>query len=204
MPQTSKLMDLRFDPIPFLLSPRQPAWMHIHKYFFHQLLEMGYDVEDEAVRRATENLLNYQLPEGGYMHPTGKRVNTPESRLGWAPCMTGYVTKALLDLGLAHHPSVAKALEVMRTRQNFAGGWICRESPCVDECNCIISGTPWVLACLVQARMISREDSISQKAITLFSKFKREIVRHGYQHDRCFRVGQERESRNTAGNTEVG
>ncbi len=178
----------RFDPIPYLLSPRQPAWVkyqtlvrllgrspddsevikwrdrrdasklvqrirskqnpqgwfpcmpwaHIHEYYFHRLLEMGYDLSDESVRTAAEQLLEYQLPDGGYMHPAGPRFNTPDPGVGWAPCMTGYVVKALLDIGLRDHPNVVKALEVMRAHQLFDGGWNCRDSPCVDECNCII------------------------------------------------------------------
>jgi hypothetical protein len=231
---------LRFDPIPYLLSPRQPAWvrcqthmrllkasaedpevikwrdrrdssslvlrirakqnrdgwfpcmpwMHIHEYYFHRLLEMGYDLTDEAVGRAAKQLLDYQLPDGGYMHPAGPRLNAPDPRVGWAACMTGYVVKALLDLGLGDHPNVLKALEVMKARQLVDGGWSCRDRPCVDECNCIISGTPWVFACLVQAGMIHSDDQIAQKAIDLFARFKGEIVRHGYQSDRCFRCDE--------------
>ena len=99
---------LRFDPIPYLLAPRQPAWvkyqtharllescpdepevvkwqerrdssslvlrirskqdrdgwfpcmpwMHVHKYYFHRLLEMGYDLTDEAVGLAAKQLLD--------------------------------------------------------------------------------------------------------------------------------------------------
>lgn len=165
-------------------------WGHIHEYYFHRLLEMGYDLTDESVRRATEQLLEYQLSDGGYMHPAGPRLNTPDPRVGWAPCMTGYVVKALLDLGLIDHPNVVKALQVMKGRQLFDGGWNCRDSPCVDECNCIISGTPWVLACLVQARVIRRENCVAQKAIALFSRFKEQILRHGYQSDRCFRCDE--------------
>lgn len=165
-------------------------WMHVHEYYFHRLLEMGYGLEDETVRRATNNLLKYQLPEGGYMHPTGRKVNIPDPREGWAPCMTGYVTKALIDVGLAEHPSVVKALQIMKNRQNYDGGWICREGPCVDECNCIISGTPWVFACLALARMISIKDHMGQKAIALFSRYKLKIMRHGYKDDRCFRCDE--------------
>lgn len=231
---------LRFDPVPYLLSPRQPAWvkyqahnrlikasaedpevikwrqrrddsslvrrirskqdrdgwfpcmpwMHIHKYYFHRLLEMGYDLVDEAVGRAAKQLLDYQLPDGGYMHPAGPRLNTPDPSVGWAPCMTGYVIKALLDLGLGEHPKVQKALEVMKTHQLIDGGWNCRNSPCVDECNCIISGTPWVFACLVQAGMIHSEDQIARNAIDLFTRFKGKIVRHGYHDDGCFRCDE--------------
>jgi len=165
-------------------------WMHVHEYYFHRLLEMGYGFEDETVRCATNNLLEYQLPEGGYMHPTGRKVNIPDPVVGWAPCMTGYVTKALMDLGLGEHPSVVKSLQIMRDRQTYDGGWICREGHCVDECNCIISGTPWVLACLSTARMVSAKDPIGQKAIRLFSRYKQKIMKHGYMDDRCFRCDE--------------
>ena len=235
------LSKLRYDPIRFLLSSRQPAWvkyqtlvrllgrsqddcdvcnwrrrrdtsalvanirakqepegwfpcmpwMHIHRYHFHRLVEMGYDIEDDTVRRTAEQLLDYQLPGGGYMHPTGPRVNTPDPRKGWAACMTGYVTKTLMDLGLENRPQVRKALGVMLNGQNFDGGWICQQGgPCVDESNCIISGSPWILACLVQARLISHDSAIAKKAVAMFGRFKKEVIRHGYMHDRCYRCDE--------------
>lgn len=165
-------------------------WMHIHKYYFHRLLEMGYGMEDETVRRTVDKLLNYQLPDGGYMHPTGKRVNIPNPNLGWAPCMTGYIIKALMDLGLEKHPRLVKSLEMMKCRQNFDGGWKCRELPCVNECNCIISGTPWVATCLSQAQMIRNVDNLGKKSIGLFSRYKKEIIKHGYMKDRCYRCDE--------------
>jgi hypothetical protein len=165
-------------------------WMHIHEYYFHRLLEMGYGMEDESVRRTADKLLNYQLPDGGYMHPTGRRVNIPDPNIGWAPCMTGYVIKALINLGLEKHPKLIKSLEMMKYRQTFDGGWNCRESPCVDECNCIICGTPWAAVCLSQAQMISNKDNIGKKAIGLFSRYKKEIIKHGYMNDRCFRCDE--------------
>jgi len=165
-------------------------WMHIHKYYFHRLVQMGYDMEDDTVRRTAEQLLDYQLPGGGYMHPTGPRVNTPDPRKGWAACMTGYVTKALMDLGLADRPQVVKALKVMLNGQNYDGGWTCREGSCVDESNCIISGSPWTLACLVQARLIGDDSPIAKKAVAMFGRFKKEIARHGYMKDTCYRCDE--------------
>jgi hypothetical protein len=124
------------------------------------------------------------------MHPTGRRVNIPDPNIGWAPCMTGYVIKALMDIGLEKHPKLIKSLEMMKYRQTFDGGWNCRESPCVDDCNCIISGTPWVAACLSQAQMISNDDNIVKKTIDLFFRYKKEITKHGYMTDRCFRCDE--------------
>lgn len=62
---------IREKQLPSGAFPCMP-WMHIHKYYFHRLLEMGYGLEDETVKRTTDNLLDYQLPDGGYMHPTGR------------------------------------------------------------------------------------------------------------------------------------
>lgn len=99
--------------------------MHIHKYYFHQMLEMGFGLEDTTVRRAAENLLNYQLPDGAYMHPCGRRVNVPNPKIGWAACVTGYVTHALMGLGFRDDHRVEPALNVMLAKQRDSGGWIC-------------------------------------------------------------------------------
>ncbi len=165
-------------------------WMHIHEYYFHRLIEMGFGIDDETVRLTADNLLNYQLPDGGYMHPTGKKVNIPDPETGWAPCMTGYVIKALMDLGLSRDPRVVKSLEMMKNRQTFDGGWNCRESHCVDECNCIISGTPWTAVCLSKTQKITKNDNTGKKVIGLFSRYKNEIIKHGYKNDRCFRCDE--------------
>ncbi len=60
----------------------------------------------------------------------------------------------------------------------------------MDESNCIISGSPWVFACLVQARLISRDSPIAKKAVAMFGRFKKEIMYHGYMHDRCYRCDE--------------
>ena len=112
------------------------------------------------------------------MHPTGPRVNVPNPKEGWAACVTGYVTKALMDLGLAEHPNVIQSLNVLLNGQNDDGGWICqRGGPCVDESNCIISGSPWVFRCLVQAGLIDIESPITKKAINMFDRYKKKIIR---------------------------
>lgn len=166
-------------------------WMHIHKYYFHQMLEMGYGLEDETVKRSADNLLNYQLPDGGYMHPHGRKVNTPNPEIGWSPCVTGYVTKALMDLGLGGLASVGEALKVMMARQQSNGGWICRHvgrrAP-----YCIISGTPWVFACLAQAGLIHKTSSITRRALRVFAKHKEKMMRHGYhrRQDRYYRCDE--------------
>jgi hypothetical protein len=231
--------ELRHDPIPFLMSAKQPAWvkyqtlirllkrppddpevvrwrkerdasplvkriraqqsrqgcfhsmpwLHVHEYPLHRMLDMGYGLEDKTIRRTVDNLLDYQLPDGGYMHPAGQKVNTPNPGIGWAPCVTGYVTKALMDLGLVSHPKVKASLDVMYSGQRENGGWICRHvgqrAP-----YCILSGTPWVFACLVQARLITRRSGITKRALSVFCDHKEKIVRHGYQMDRCYRCDE--------------
>lgn len=117
-------------------------------------------------------------------------MNTPDPKIGWAPCMTAYVIKALMDLGLEEHPRVVKSLEMMKNRQLFDGGWNCIGSYCVDECNCIISGTPWTAVCLSQAKKISKNDNVGARTIKLFSRYKKEIIKHGYKHDHCFRFDE--------------
>jgi len=230
---------LQYDPIAFLLSARQPAWvkyqtlvrllgrpvddpevvrwrrqrdasaevksiraqqgpegwfpgmpwMHIHKYPLHRLVDMGYDLTDRTVRRTVDNLLRYQLPAGGYMHPCGRTVNVPNPKVGWAACVTGYITKLLMDLGLARHPTLVAALDVMANEQRDSGGWICghvgKRAP-----YCIISGTPWVFACLVQAGRITRRNLTTTRALSVFCHHKEKIIRHGYQADRCYRCDE--------------
>lgn len=239
--KNNRFRNLRFDPLNFLLSARQPAWvkyqtyfrildkeqddpdvicwrkkrdesavvtnirakqdkegwfpclpwMHIHKYYFHRLIEMGYGLEDDSVKKAAENLMDYQLPEGGYMHPTGPRVNMPNPQEGWAACATGYVTKALIDIGLRDHPKVIKTLDVLLNGQKYNGGWVCqRGGPCVDESSCIISGSPWSFSCLVEAHLINMDNPVAQKAIGMFARYKKDIIRHGYKKDRCYRCDE--------------
>lgn len=166
-------------------------WMHIHEYPFLRLLEMGYGLEDETVRRTVRNLLNYQLPGGGYMHPAGRRVNPLRPEWGWAACVTGYTTKALMDLGLTEHPAVRAALDVMLDGQQENGGWICdRNAQRGKFPYCILSGTPWVFACLVQAELISRRSRIATRALAVFCRHQEKIIRHGYQRDRCYRCDE--------------
>jgi len=38
--------------------------------------------------------------------------------------------------------------------------------------------------------MISNDDNIGKKAITLFSRYKKEIIKHGYMDDKCFRCDE--------------
>ena len=165
------------------------SWMHIHKYYFHQLLEMGFGLADATVKRAAENLLNYQLPDGAYMHPCGRRVNVPDPKVGWAACVTGYVTHALMQLGFRDDHRVVAALNVMSTKQRDNGGWICntvgRDAP-----YCIVSGTPWVFRCLAEAGLIDEKSEITQRVLRVLKRHKRKIIRHGYQKDRYYRCDE--------------
>jgi hypothetical protein len=168
--------------------PAMP-WMHIHKYHFHRMLEMGFGLEDATVRRAAENLLSYQLPDGAYMHPCGRRVNVPNPRVGWAACVTGYVTHALMELGFRDDSRVRTALDVMLAKQRDNGGWICNTAG--DSAPyCIVSGTPWVFRCLAEAGLIDRKSRITQRALDVFNRHRLKIVRHGYQADRYYRCDE--------------
>jgi hypothetical protein len=164
-------------------------WMHVHRYYLHQMLEMGFGLEDTTVRRAAENLLDYQLPGGAYMHPTGRRVNVPNPKIGWAACVTGYVTHALTRLGFRDDHRVAAALNVMLKTQRNNGGWICNTGG-RDAPYCILSGTPWVFRCLAEAGLIEPESEITQRALGVFNRHKQKIIRHGYQDDRCYRCDE--------------
>ena len=65
-----------------------------------------------------------------------------------------------------------------------------RGGPCVSESNCIIAGSPWSFACLVQGHLISRDSPIAKLAVSMFARFKTEIITHGYMKDRCFRCDE--------------
>jgi len=164
-------------------------WIHLHHYYFHRMLEMGYGMEDPTVRRSVENLLDYQVPTGGYRHPHGKMIDPSTSRDRWTPCVTGYVTNALMDLGLTNHPSVQRALRVMHQGQKENGGWICdhvgKRAP-----YCIWSGTPWVFACLAHAGLIKKTHAITRRALAVFAKHKDKIIRHGYHRDHYYRCDE--------------
>ncbi len=230
---------LKYDPIPFLMGPHQPAWvkyqtlvkilqrpkddseviylrekrdnsanvvrmrikqnqdgsfpclpwMHIHKYYFHQMLEMGYNLEDFTVSKAAENLLNYQLPNGGYMHPCGRYVNEPDPKVGWAACVTGYVTFALIELGFQNDYRVKSVIEFMYNEQRQNGGWICNTNG-VYSPYCIKSGTPWIFLCLAVSGRINKNSQVAQKTLAIFKKHKNKIIRHGYKRDRFYRCDE--------------
>ena len=164
-------------------------WMHIHKYYFHQLLDMGFGSEDVAIKKGIKNLLNYQLPNGGYMHPCGRYVNVPNQNVGWGACVTDYVTHALMNLGFQNDRRVKIAVDAMLYKQRDNGGWICntngKHSP-----YCIKSGTPWVFRCLAMSGLINRDSRITEKALSIFKKHKRKIIRHGYQKDNFYRCDE--------------
>ena len=41
-------------------------WRHVHRFYFNQLVGMGYGMEDKTVQRGVESLLADRLPGGGY------------------------------------------------------------------------------------------------------------------------------------------
>ncbi|MHC4713225.1 MAG: hypothetical protein ACYTAN_08145 [Planctomycetota bacterium] len=164
-------------------------WLHIHRYYFQRMLEMGYGTEDAVVRRSARQLLDYQLPDGAYMHPHATFANPSQSRAGWAPCVSGYVTKALMDLGFRRDKRVRRSLQVMLERQRDNGGWICRHvgqrAP-----YCILSGTPWVFSCLAHAGLVDKSDRIVRRAVAVFDHHKEKIIRHGYHRDHYYRCDE--------------
>lgn len=164
-------------------------WMHIHKYYFHQMLKMGYGIEDPTVKSGVENLLNYQLPGGGYMHPCGRYVNVPNPEVGWGACVTGYVIYALMNIGFQNEHKVKLAIDFMLEKQRGNGGWICntngKHSP-----YCIKSGTPWVFKCLVLSGLINKNSTETLKALNIFNRHMKKIIKYGYQKDEFYRCDE--------------
>ena len=153
------------------------------------MLEMGYGLEDMTVKRAAENLMNYQLPGGAYMHPKGRKVNLPNSKIGWAACITGYVTHALIHLGFQKDPRVKTSLNVMLNKQRKNGGWIC-DTVGKDCPYCIKSGVPWVFRCLAEAELIDKKSPITKQVLKLINRHKKKIISHGYQRDNYYRCDE--------------
>jgi len=91
-------------------------WMHIHEYYFHRLIEMGYDMDDETVRRTAEQLLDYQLPKGGYMKDRCFR------------CDESILLPSLHGLGMSNQDSFFRhLLKSLKEKQQPDGSWLFRE-----------------------------------------------------------------------------
>ena len=107
--------------------------------------QLGMDRSDERVRKACENIFQFQLDDGGFSSYTreqalkeyeqllqkGKHLPSPNE---WVSsivfehkysCLTGNMAAALIRIGYANDPRVRKALEWLVEIQNKDGGWLC-------------------------------------------------------------------------------
>jgi hypothetical protein len=161
-------------------------WRHTHKYDFFQLVQMGYGLEDETVRRAVDSLLADQLPGGGFNSDrrTAKGREWPnENRPGnWTPCMTAFVTHTFLDLGMEHDEAVGRLLELLTGSQREGGGWICNRGA-RSHPYCIYGGTGWSFAVLTRTGDIRADSEGLKGLLGILEKHKEKIARHGYQRD---------------------
>ncbi len=237
------LSNLRYDPLSYLLGPRQPAWVkyrtlvsllkrdeadwevvkwrkardasslvrrlhtkqisdgsfpampwrHTHTYEFNQLIIMGFGLDDPTVRRAVESLLQDQIVGGGFdVHrrtAKGVEKNNRSKANCWDPCITAFMTKTLLDLGMRKDPRVEALLILLRQSQRDSGGWICQRFKGPSP-YCIRGGTPWVLSALTTNGTWNRVTSNTRRTIELIEKHKEKIVKHGYQRDLCYRCDE--------------
>ncbi len=107
--------------------------------------QLGIDRTDERVRQACEHIFQFQLPDGGFSSHTEttaskeydqllKKEKKLTSRDEWVDsvvsehqysCLTGNMAAALIRMGYANDPRVAKALEWLVKIQNRDGGWLC-------------------------------------------------------------------------------
>jgi len=105
--------------------------------------QLGIDRSDERVRRACEYIFQFQLEEGGFSSHTQATASKEcdwllkkqlPSRNEWVKslvfehqysCLTGNMAAALIRIGYADDPRVAKALEWLVKIQNKDGGWLC-------------------------------------------------------------------------------
>jgi hypothetical protein len=115
---------------PYLPKYRSSYWQIM------TLSQLGTDKRDERVENACEYIFQFQLREGGfstYEWLRKKGTNSPkpkqsESSLAFEhqySCLTGNMAAALLRIGYASDPRVAKALEWLVKIQNKDGGWLC-------------------------------------------------------------------------------
>jgi len=107
--------------------------------------QLGMDRSDERVRKACENIFQFQLDDGGFSSYTreralkeyeellqkGKQLPSPNE---WVSsivfehqysCLTGNMVAALIRIGYSNDPRVRKALEWLVKIQNKDGGWLC-------------------------------------------------------------------------------
>ena len=168
-------------------------WRHVHAFDFNRLLLMGYDLRDSTVCRAVESILEDQLSGGGYNPDlrTADGSDRPQrSEPGhWSPCMTGFVTKSLLDLGLEKDARVKALLDLLRRGQRDGGGWICRRSERRSP-YCILGGTPWAFSALSSSGVYEWGAPEVTKAIGIFVRHQEKIIRHGYHRDLCYRCDE--------------
>lgn len=181
---------LRGKQLPDGSFPCMP-WRHVHKFFFHQLVAMGYGMEDSSVRRAVDHLLQDQLPDGGFnadLRTAQGREDRRRSEKGHRmPCLTGMVIKTLIDLGLGPDPRVQELVELLKEDRRPSGGWICirREDP-----YCILGGTPWSFAALVSAGVYTERSPEVDQTCEILQSHKEKIIRHGYHRDLGYRCDE--------------
>lgn len=243
MELSNSLSSLRYDPLSYLLGPRQLAWIkyrtlisllkrektddevvkwrkarnvsllvqrlhakqlpdgsfaampwrHTHTYEFNQLILMGFGLDDPTVQLGVESLLNDQVIGGGFdVHrrtAKGVEKNNKSRTNCWNPCITAFMTKSLLDLGMRKDPRVQALLTLLKNSQRDSGGWICQRFKGPSP-YCILGGTPWSLSALTISGIWYQMTGDARRTIELIEKHKEKIIRHGYQRDLCFRCDE--------------
>ena len=168
--------------------PAMP-WRHTHTYEFNQLVLMGFGLEDPTVKRGVESLFRDQVADGGFNVDRRTARGVEKSRGGWHPCTTVFMTKTLLDLGMRKDPRVKALVALLKRSQQDSGGWICqrfeRRSP-----YCILAATPWALSVLAASGLQGRMGGAARSAVELIERHKRQIMKHGYQRDLCYRCDE--------------
>ncbi len=183
---------LRSKQLPDGSFPCSP-WRHVHKFYFNQLVQMGYSLRDPTVRSAVDSLLKDQLPGGGYNPDarTAKGAELPLRRQAgnWSPCMTAFITNTFLDLGMRYDEKVERLLEMLQDNQRESGGWICRRSE-NDAPYCILGATGWAFVVLTRADVLRSGSESLTAVLCILEKHKNKIARHGYHRDMCYRCDE--------------
>jgi hypothetical protein len=110
------------------LNSHKSAGHPIHKLSF--LADIGLTIEDEPIKRITDQILRYQSEEGSFqvlMNIPKHFGGTGENQLAWALCDSPLILYSLIRFGLHDHPQVKRSVKFLIS-QIQESGYPCKVS----------------------------------------------------------------------------